>query len=57
MDIPVATADAYGVVKSSTAEGKVSVGSDGVMTVNSLNVNNLVQTDGDILILDCGVIE
>lgn len=57
VNIPVATADTYGVVKSSTAEGKVSVDADGIMTVNSLNVNNLVQTDGDILILDCGTIE
>lgn len=57
VNIPVSTTEAYGVVKSSTAEGKVSVGTDGIMTVNSLNVNNLVQTDGDILILDCGVIE
>lgn len=57
IDIPIATSDNYGVVKSSADEGKVSIGADGTMTVNSLNVNNLVQTDGDILILDCGVIE
>lgn len=38
----------------STAENKVSVAADNTMEVNSLNVNKLVQTDGDILILNGG---
>lgn len=53
-DIPIATAEALGVVKSSTAENKVTVESDGTMTVNTLNISKLVQTDGDLLVLDGG---
>ena len=41
VDIPIATAEALGVVMSSAAENKVSVGADGTMEVNSLNVNKL----------------
>lgn len=52
--IPVATAPALGLVKGSDAENSVSVSTDGSMTVNSLNVNKLVQTDGEFLILDGG---
>ena len=52
--IPVATASALGLVKGSDAENSVSVSADGVMTINSLNVNKLVQTDGEFLILDGG---
>ena len=54
VDIPIATAEALGVVMSSTAENKVSVGADGTMEVNSVNVNKLVQTDGEALILNGG---
>lgn len=53
-DIPVATGTVLGVVMSSTAENKVAVGTDGTMEVNSLNINKLVQTDGDYLVLDGG---
>ena len=53
-DIPVATAEALGLVMSSTAENKVSVGADGTMEVNSVNVNKLTQTEGDTLILNGG---
>lgn len=52
--IPVATADAYGVVKSSNLENNVTVGAAGAMTVNSLNVNKLVQTPGETLTLNGG---
>ena len=52
--IPVATADAYGVVKSSSLENNVAVSSAGAMTVNSLNVNKLVQTPGETLTLNGG---
>lgn len=52
--IPVATADAYGVVKSSDLENNVAVNGAGAMTVNSLNVNKLVQTPGETLTLNGG---
>lgn len=52
--IPVATADAYGVVKSNAGENAVAVDNAGVMTVNSLNVNKLVQTEGETLTLNGG---
>ncbi|MBQ8570259.1 MAG: hypothetical protein IJ444_01975 [Kiritimatiellae bacterium] len=54
VEIPVATADAYGVVKSSADENKVAVAEDGTMEVNSLNANKLVQTDGEYLIMNGG---
>lgn len=53
-DIPVATAEALGLVMSSTAENKVSVGADGTMEVNSVNVNKLVQDENTTLILNGG---
>lgn len=54
VNLPLATAEAVGLVKSSIAENGVSVGADGEMTVNSLNVSKLTQTAGDLLILDGG---
>ena len=54
VDIPIATAEALGVVLGSAAENKVSVGADGTMEVNSVNVNKLVQTEGEALILNGG---
>ena len=54
VDIPISTAEVLGVVMSSAAENKVSVGADGTMEVNSVNVNKLTQTDGEYLILDGG---
>ena len=66
--LPIADADTLGGVKSvdaiigedgkltnaSAIENKISVADDGTMEVNSLNVNKLVQTDGDTLILNGG---
>lgn len=52
--IPVATATALGVVKSNEAENGIVVDTDGNMTVNSLNANKLVQTQGESLILNGG---
>lgn len=52
--IPVATSALLGVVMSSNAENKVAVAEDGTMEVNGLNVNKLVQTDGEYLILNGG---
>ena len=54
VDIPKATAEVLGVVLGSTAENKISVGADGTMEVNSVNVNKLAQTEGEFLILDGG---
>ena len=54
VDIPMATAEALGVVLSSTAENKVAVGVDGTMEVNGVNVNKLTQTEGELLILNGG---
>ena len=42
--IPIGSAD----------ENKVAVAEDGTMEVNSINVNKLVQTEGDVLILNGG---
>ena len=53
-NLPVAMADALGGVKSSVAENQISVDAQGVMEVNSLNVNKLAQTEGDTLILNGG---
>lgn len=54
VDIPAATASALGVVMGSDAADGVSVAADGVMIVNSLNVNKLYQSEGDTLVLDGG---
>ena len=54
VNIPIATAQALGVVMGSVAENKVAVGSDGTMEVNSVNVSKLVQTAGDTLIINGG---
>ena len=52
--IPVATTEAVGTVKSATGENKVTVAEDGTMEVNKININKLVQTAGDVLILNGG---
>ena len=52
--IPIATAEAIGVVKSSTAENGVNVNSDGTMTVNNINLSKITQTPGTELILNGG---
>lgn len=54
VNIPIATAESFGVVKSSIDQNKVSVDENGIMEVNSLNVNRLVQDEGDSLILNGG---
>ena len=63
-ELAVATADILGGVKSVVrtndegavvaAQNTIEVAATGVMTVNSLNVNRLVQDAGDILILNGG---
>lgn len=54
VNIPIATVGALGVVQSSTAENAVTVQPNGAMEVNSINVNKLVQTEGESLILNGG---
>lgn len=53
-DIPGATKEKLGLVKGSDAENGIAINDDYTMTVNSVNVNKLVQTDGDKLVLYCG---
>ena len=53
VNIPLA-GETAGVVTSSTEVNKVAVAEDGSMEVNSLNMNKLVQSEGDTLILDGG---
>lgn len=52
--IPGATAQLLGLVKGSADENKIAVADDGTMEINSLNVNKLVQTAGDYLVVDGG---
>lgn len=54
VDIPLATALTHGVVKGTDAENGVSVKEDGTMEINQVNINKLVQTDGDSIILHSG---
>lgn len=54
VNIPIATVGALGVVQSSAAENGVTVQANGAMEVNSINANKLVQTEGEILILNGG---
>lgn len=54
VNIPIADATTLGVVMSNAVENGVAVAADGKMSVNSLNVTKLVQTDGDVLVLDGG---
>lgn len=53
VNIPLVTADTTGIVISSTDENTISY-ANGIGTVNSLNVNKLAQTEGDVLIIDGG---
>lgn len=54
VNIPLATAARAGLIISSDAENAISVSDSGVATVNNINVNKLVQTAGDELILNGG---
>ena len=53
VNIPLVTADTAGIVISSADENTISY-IDGIGTVNSLNINKLAQTEGDVLIIDGG---
>lgn len=52
--IPIATAEALGVVKSTTSENGVSITGDGTMIVNNINIEKITQTPGTKLILNGG---
>ena len=52
VDIPAATADKFGVVK--LGDEFQTNEETGALEVKELNVNKLIQTDGDVLILDGG---
>ena len=54
VNIPLAIAARAGLIVSSDAENAISVSDTGVATVNNINVNKLVQTAGDELILNGG---
>ena len=54
VELPLALASKAGLVKSSSAENGVAVAADGTMSVNSVNVNKLVQSEGEYLILNGG---
>ena len=52
VQVPIAGLLQLGVIKSSEAENKIMVDTDGTAEVASLNVNKLVQTDGEYMVLD-----
>lgn len=54
VDIPLALQASLGLVKGTDVEDGISIEDDHTMRVNSLNVNKLVQTEGDTLTLDGG---
>ena len=54
VDIPFATNAVYGVVKGVEAVNSVMINTSNQMEVHSLNVNKLVQDEGDTLILNGG---
>ncbi len=54
VDIAMGNAETAGVVKSSTGDNKVTIEADGTMTVAKVNMSSLVQSEGDVLILNGG---
>lgn len=53
VNIPVG-GETLGVVKSATGDNKVTVATDGTMSVATVNANTLTQTEGETLILNGG---
>ena len=43
-----------GVVKGSTLENQMKINTDGTIEVNTINVNKLVQSEGEVLIINGG---
>lgn len=54
VNIPLATNTTIGVIKGSNVENGVVIDAEGAASVKNLNVEKLVQTDGDWLILNGG---
>ena len=56
IDLPIASNTALGLIYGigSAKENKISIEEDGTLTVNSLNVNKLVQDEGSYFVLDGG---
>jgi hypothetical protein len=52
--IPVATANNYGVVKSTTGANKVNINSDGTMSVNKVDINSIVVPKDEEVVLNGG---
>ena len=48
-DIPIADIENLGIVKSSNADNGIFVAEDGTMKVNNLNINKLIQNEGDYI--------
>lgn len=57
VNIPIAGSGILGVVKSTSGENRVSVTKSGIMSVKTVNVNTLVQTEGEKVNLLCGTSE
>lgn len=54
VDIPVATVEKLGVVKSSSAKDQIAVGADGIMSINKVSVSRIVVDDNLTLIMNGG---
>lgn len=54
VNIPLATAEALGVVKGTAGDNGIAIAEDGTMSVNRVNLNKIYQDSGDTLILDGG---
>lgn len=54
VDIPVATQDQLGVVKSSDKDNRVSIDENGEMVINGISQDKIVQDEDDVMIFDCG---
>lgn len=52
VDIPVATAEKLGVVKGSSAKDQISVGEDGIMSINTVSISKIVQAADETLIIN-----
>ena len=51
VNIPLATLSRVGVVKGSS---EINVGTDGTMSITTVNINKLYQDEGDLFIINCG---
>lgn len=54
VNIPLATAEALGVVKGTADDNGIAIAEDGTMSVNRISLSRLYQGDGETLILDGG---